>query len=466
MAGKILIVDDVATNRIVLKVKLAAACYETLQAEDGATALRLAQEAVPDLIVLDVMLPDLDGLAVCRRLRADPATCNIPVIVVTALDDIATRLRAFEAGADDFLPKPIDDGLLLARLRSLMRAREAEAELRLRDDTCRELGFAEPVAAYELPALVALIAPETATALHWRTGLVPLLDDRLEVMSRAGALAEAPGRPSPDAFVIAIDPAAPPADRLRLMSELRSRPATRHAAVCVVLPEALREMAAMALDLGASDLLIAPFDPRELALRLKTLLRRKRLGDRLRASVRDGLRLAATDPLTGLYNRRYALPHLSRIAERAVQTGRRFAVMVLDLDRFKTVNDSFGHGAGDAVLVAVAHRLADNLRAVDLLARIGGEEFLIALPDSGLETARITAERLCRLVEAQPIALPDGAGTITVTLSIGLAICEPRDCTAHDTAPDILRLIDRADKALLDAKAEGRNQVTVSRPAA
>jgi two-component system cell cycle response regulator len=475
MTGTILIVDDVETNRIVLKVKLAAACYQTLQAADGISALAIARRAQPDLILLDVQLPDLSGIEVCRQLRAERETRDIPVIMVTSAHDRAARRAALRAGADDFLSKPVDEAMLMARMRSLLRARETEAELRLRDDTSREMGFAEPGPEWQAPGTIALVAADAGTAAGWRTALAPHLSDRLVVVPHETALAETSS--APDVYLIAADLAAR-GDGLRLMSELRSRVPTRHSAVCILLPEAAGrsgDLAAMAFDLGANDLLLADFDPEETALRLAAQLRRKRQADRLRALLRDGLRLALTDPLTGLYNRRYALPHLARMAERARQTGRRYAVMLLDLDRFKAVNDSYGHAAGDAVLAEVAQRLLSSLRAVDLVARIGGEEFLVAMPEATLATARATAERLCRVVQAVPVALPEpalvGAGAdqvraVTVTVSIGLALGGPDPLDPRAAGEAAESVMARADAALLVAKAEGRNQVTVGRNAA
>ena len=463
MTGTVLIVDDVATNRIVLKVKMASACYGTLQAGCGAQALALARDCQPDAILLDVMLPDMPGIELCRRLKADPATCDIPVIMITSSRDGAARREALRAGADDFLSKPVQDTVLMARLRSLLRARQTEAELRLRDTTSRAFGLAEAEATFVAPGTIALVAPDAETALAWRRALAPHVADRLVMLPHGGALATA--GPVPDVYLIAAD-LARPGDGLRLMSELRSRTPSRHAAVCILLPaDTGRESdtAAMALDLGAGDLLPADFDPEETALRLTAQLRRKRQADRLRASVRSGLRLAVTDPLTGLYNRRYALPHLARMSERAQATGRPYAVMLLDLDRFKTVNDTFGHAAGDAVLAEVARRLSHSLRPADLVARIGGEEFLIAMPDVRLDVARAAAERLCRVVEAQPIALSDG-GAVSVTVSIGLSLGGPG--AGNGAAEPAQGAMARADAALLAAKAEGRNKVTVGRTAA
>ncbi|MBI1219739.1 MAG: diguanylate cyclase [Rhodobacteraceae bacterium] len=461
MTGRVLVVDAVSTNRIVLKVKLTDACYEVLQAASGRAGLEVARRELPDLILIAPDLPDIDGVEVCRRLRADAPTRTIPIVMLTAGTDAAARLAALAAGADDFLSKPCDDQVLLARLRSLLRAREAEAELSLRETTGRELGFAEPETGFVAPALIALVAGRSEGALRWRSLLAPLLPHRLVVQSRAETLADT--GPAPDVFVIAAD-LDRSGDGLRLLSDLRSRAPTRHSGICIALPGGAPDLAATAFDLGANDLVTLPFDPQELALRIETLVRRKRLMDRLRASVRDELRASVRDPLTGLFNRRYALPHFARVADRAHAAGKAFAVMVLDLDRFKAVNDRWGHAAGDAVLVEVARRLGDNLRAVDLLARIGGEEFLVVMPDTGLAEARGAAERLCRIVEQSPFALPGGAGMLRVTLSIGLAVggVAP-EVTAPATVAEVLT---RADLALLTAKAEGRNKVTVSMNAA
>lgn len=165
MSGRILIVDDVATNRIVLKGKLSAACYRVLQAETGRVALRIAEREAPELILLDLELNDTDGVAVCGRPRANPATRTIPIVMLTASSDLADRLRALAAGVDDFLTRPVDEPLLLARLGSLLRARETEAVLSLREMTGHELGFAEDAPAFEGPALIAFVAARRADAM-------------------------------------------------------------------------------------------------------------------------------------------------------------------------------------------------------------------------------------------------------------------------------------------------------------
>jgi len=462
MVGKILIVDDVSTNRIVFKVKLTAASYEPLLAADGASCLQIARDRQPDLILLDLDLPDMSGTEVLRRLRADPMTRRIPVVMFSAACDPVARMQALQAGADDFLTKPIDDQTLLARLRSFMRARDYVEDLEPAEGGLGLLGLSEPAAAFEMPGLVALVTQRPETALQLRKDLSAHTQNRfvirgLDEVFRDGDTAAT----TPDVYVIDADAGGAGAG-LRLMSELRSRQTSRYAAFCILNREPGPGNAAMAFDLGANDQVTAPVDPAEMALRLRTLLRRKRDGDRMRASVQDGLRLAMIDPLTGLHNRRYGIAQLAAIAERAQADGNPFGVMVADLDRFKSVNDKWGHAAGDAVLIEVAARLGANLRASDLLARIGGEEFLIALPGTSLAEARDVAQRLCLSVEETPIALPGGA-QVTVTISIGLAISA--DAQACSAAP-VADLVDRADRALLTAKSQGRNQVNISRTAA
>lgn len=460
MAGRILIADDVAINRIVLKVKLMAACYEVLQASNGAEAIECARTDAPDLILLDLLMPDMDGVAVCKQLKDDPLTAHIPIIMVTAHNDNTLKINALRAGADEFMTKPLDELTLLARVRSLLRARDTDEELRLRDSTCRELGFAEKAAGFTPPSTIAMIAAKPETAISWKAALGKTLNDKVIVTPKEQVLSQTKAKDAPDVYVIACD-LAKPDEGLRLMSELRSRPETRHSAIIMVIPKGEHSKSATALDLGANDLMFEGFDPEEMVLRLKTQIKRKGQADQLRETVRDGLRMAVIDPLTGLYNRRYAMPHLARIAERAKSTGRPYAVMVLDIDRFKSVNDTYGHAAGDVVLQVVASRIKDNLRGVDMVARIGGEEFLVVMPDTQLDDARQTAERLCRVIDSSPIALANGKGSADISLSIGVSMGG-----VHGAVRTIDQLIESADRALYLAKSDGRNQVIFSRSAA
>ena len=269
----------------------------------------------------------------------------------------------------------------------------------------------------------------------------------------------------PDAFVLVIQPGAA-MDMLGLLATIRSHASTRHSAIMVVQMDADPRVGAQLLDMGANDLMGFDRDPAELALRLDTLMTRKRMSDALRDTVRSGIEAAVIDPLTGLHNRRYAMPHLARIADRAAQQNKPFAVMVADMDHFKRINDVYGHAAGDAVLVETAQRLRENLRAVDLVARIGGEEFLIVLPGVGLTNAKKAAHRLCKMIRKTPFTVPGDHGPITGTISIGMTVCDPAQSSQKGHLVTPAALLDRADRALYGAKAEGRDRVILERPAA
>jgi two-component system cell cycle response regulator len=463
MNGKILIVDDVATNRIVLKVKLGAAGYRVSLATDGADCLNQAAQYRPDLILLDLHLPDMTGIEVVTRLRRDALTRRIPVVMFSSASDPLARMAALRAGADDFLAKPIADQTLMARLRNLMRQRDSVLSFEERVDGLDLFGFAEPAAAFESPGLVALVTENAETALHLRHCLQAHSPDRFVLMNRGELFSDhTPPGGVPDVYLIEADHSGP-GGGLRLMSDLLSRPLSRHSAFCVLNTSSEAANAAMAFDLGAQDQVDLSHSPSEVAVRLHGLVRRKREADRLRSSVQDGLRLAMFDPLTGLHNRRYGLAQLTAIAERAQVDQTDFAVMVLDLDRFKAVNDTWGHASGDAVLVEVAARLAANLRASDLLARIGGEEFLVALPATSQAEAQAVAERLCRAVDEVPVPLPDGL-SLAITISIGMVIAGDR--LARSGEEPVAQLIDAADRALMKSKEAGRNQVTISLQAA
>ncbi|MBL4916381.1 diguanylate cyclase [Szabonella alba] len=467
MPGKILVVDDVATNRIVFKVKLGAACYVPILAANGSDCLTLARERQPDLILLDMNLPDIGAPQILRSLRADPATAAIPTVILSSETDPGRRMAAFAAGADDFLPKDVGDEEFLARLRNLLREYETIRGQETGMATMHALGFAESQMEFAPSGSVAIVTPRRESGMHLRHLLAPHLADRMTVLSREQALAEVghDDGPIPDIFLLEAD-SQDPLGHLRHLSELRSRHVTRHSAICILMRD--RDgLPAMCFDMGANDCIGAGTDPREIALRLTRIMARKRAADRVRASVRDGLRLALIDPLTGLHNRRYALSRLEGVAETARLTGGSFAVMVVDLDRFKSVNDHFGHAAGDAVLVETARRLGAGVRASDLVARIGGEEFLVVLPGADLMQAGPVAQRLCQSIKERDFELPGGA-RIGVTCSIGLATSDGSAVLPEGIlgAGDIGCVIDRADRALLQAKTDGRDKVTISRDAA
>ncbi len=455
MPGRILIVDDTASNRLILRAKLSSAYYDVLLAENGTQALEMARREQPDMILLDVMMPDLDGHQVCKLLKADREMAHIPVIMVTGANSTEERLKGLEAGADDFLTKPVNDLALFARVRNLMRTKVMFDELRLRDSTSRDLGLGDFLDGIDdadaTPGTVMIVPPDLATGHGWGQKLNATLGVQVIETSGEREAANLGLLERPDVYVVHHRLMAG-GDGLRLVSALRARTETRHSAIILIVAQDGLAAAAQGLELGASDYIIEPFDMNEMVARLRSQMRRKKLSDQLRTNVRAGLKLAVIDPLTGLFNRRYATQHMSGIIERSQASGQPFAVMIMDLDRFKSVNDRWGHDAGDAVLTEFSRRLRENVRGVDLVARLGGEEFLLVMPDTTAETAAAAAERVRIAVENVPFAIPGESAVIHVTVSIGAAV-SGLACNGADA------LIKDADTALYSAKEGGRNRV-------
>jgi two-component system cell cycle response regulator len=454
MSGKILIVDEVATNRIVLKVKLSAAHFDVIQATGGADALRVAARDRPDVILVSAALADMDCADFLGALRARADLAATPVLTVLPADAAETRMQALRAGADDVIARPFDDEVLLARLRALLRQHGALQDLRVHSAPIGPAGFADAGGLFQAQGRIALIAPDKRDALTLRARLDKVTRHDLTASDAASAVSA----PAPDVFVIALGPGEQDAG-LRLMAELRAAPLARHSRIMVLVPEGAARLTATLLDMGASDVIAGTIDTGELALRMARQIRYKRATDDLRDHLQDGMRAAITDPLTGLHNRRFALPFLQRLADSAT---RPFAVMLADLDHFKRINDQHGHLVGDRVLAHVAGLLRRTLRDTDMIARIGGEEFLIVLPDTDRDAARASADRLCRMVRLTPLPSREGAGAVPVTISIGVTLALP-----GAQGPGAEALIDQADRALYCAKARGRDTVRLAaRPAA
>ncbi len=460
MSGRILIIDPVATNRIVLKVKLLTAQYNVFPCATLQDAYRIISTTPIDLIVAEMAMLTESFHDFYAQITQFSDGLQIPLIGIGHFDSAERRLAALRMGASEVMNKPLSDSFLMARIRSLLRARNTEAELRLRDDTSRALGFAESAAAYSLPARVALVAPPTGRSVALARTLTAALNVEVRV-TPVEAILSRDARSAPDLCILDFRTVALTGEEGRLfqlISELRSRSDTRHAAQLVLAPSKGSLMAAMVLDLGADEVVPDFATGSEIAIRASNLLVHRARQQRLRDTLHHGVHAAITDALTGLYNRRYALSYLQNLADRDPQDAQDFALMVLDIDHFKRINDTWGHSNGDKVLASVAKTLQGHIRAVDLLARIGGEEFLIAMPETSEVEARQAAERLRDIIQSHPVEI-DSCGTrVPVTLSIGVAM--------GGRTNSIEATIECADAALYSSKSAGRNTVTFSVPAA
>jgi two-component system cell cycle response regulator len=452
VSARVLVVDDIPANVKLLEARLSAEYFDVVTASNGAQALEICARARCDIVLLDVMMPDMDGFEVCRRLKASPATHFVPVVMVTALDGPSDRVRGLEAGADDFLTKPVSDVVLIARVRSLTRLKMMTDELRLRAATSLEIGVQAP--------------ERDAVADTGKGGRILLVDDRASSYERLASVLSAEHSvdvetdPSEALFhaaennydLLIVSLGLENFDGLRLCSQARSLERTRHVPILAIADAKSNARLLRGLEIGVNDYLLRPVDKNELLARARTQVRRRRYTDHLRDNVQNSIEMAVTDGLTGLHNRRYMESHLVTLAEQASLRGKPLALMMLDIDFFKSINDSYGHDAGDDVLREFAVRIRKSIRGIDLACRYGGEEFVIVMPETDLHVASIVAERLRRSIAGEPFAVHKGARQIDVTISIGLSILERKG----EPVADVLK---RADIALYRAKHDGRNRV-------
>jgi two-component system cell cycle response regulator len=449
MTARVLVVDDVEANVRLLEAKLQFEYYTVMTAFSGEEALGVARERNPDVILLDVMMPGLDGYETCRRLKAHPDTAHIPVIMVTALDERADRLRGLEVGADDFLSKPIDDVMLLARVRSLARHKSLMDELRVREAVGRRFGVIDPGGARDVGQAARILIIEEDVRRGERLKAALMQQQRPVLMHEVDAIGPG-GQSSVELMIISMGGRA--FDGLRLAARVRGQDGTRSLPILAIVDETDQDKARKALELGVNDFIYRPVDEEELQARVRTLVTRKRYVDSLRNAVDQSMEKAVTDQLTGLHNRRYMEANLKAHLNRARRGGPQVSVLITDIDHFKRVNDLFGHDAGDDVIREFAARLASNFRPQDLACRFGGEEFVVIMPDTSTDDAIMIAERLRASIEMAPFKIGKQRDDLTVTCSVGVAFGEPGD----EGADAVLK---RADQALYAAKQGGRNRV-------
>jgi len=450
MTARVLVVDDILSNVKLLEAKLSAEYFEVVTAFNGEQALARIAAETPDIVLLDVMMPGMDGFEVCRRIKGNSKTAHIPVVMVTALDQPSDRVAGLEAGADDFLTKPVDDTALFARVRSLVRLKMMTDELRMREETGQNMGLADAgeTMVEPDPSGRILVVEDRPESVAWFRASLEPKNEVVDVNNFDEALVRTRGG---DFDLIVVSLGIKAFDGLRLCSNMRSVPEARNTPVLVLVNEGENRKLAQALDMGVNDYLMRPVDKNELMARVRTQLRKKRYADKLRHNMQLSLEMAITDQLTGLHNRRYMARHLDTLMKNAGPT-KPISFLVMDIDFFKSINDTHGHDSGDEVLRDFAGRISANVRGIDLACRYGGEEFVVVMPDTDTDFAFTVAERLRQSVESVNFPLTRVPGGIKVTVSIGLAC----SLGGADTAASLLH---RADQALYRAKREGRNRV-------
>jgi two-component system cell cycle response regulator len=451
VTARVLIVDDIPTNVRLLEARLSAEYYDVLTASSGPEALEICARGDVDIILLDVMMPGMDGFEVCSRLKVGKKTSHIPVLMVTALDQPSDRVHGLEVGADDFLTKPVDDVQLMARVKSLVRLKALTDELRARAVTGQEIAIEDALRAMDTVnsegGSILVVDSDPRQAERIRGYLAAA--NRVDILSNPADAALAVSGGEYELALVSMT--LGDFDPLRVCSQMRTAELTRTLPIILIAEEGDRPRVVRGLDLGVNVFIMRPIERNELLARVRTQIKRQRYAVELRQSVTNTLALAVTDELTGLYNRRYFDRHLSIMLEKAREQGRDMAVMLIDMDYFKSVNDTHGHDTGDSVLREFADRLRRNIRGVDLACRFGGEEFVVLMPDTDWRQAQGVAERVRQAVAEKGFATGSGR-PLSLTVSVGLALNESETDT-----PEIM--LKRADVALYRAKREGRNRV-------
>ena len=449
MSARVLVVDDIEQNRKLLQDKLKNEYFHVITAVDGQDAIDKALAEEPDVILMDVMMPKLNGVEACRQLKMDPRTEHIPIVLVTALNEREDRLRGLGAGADDFLTKPVNDLHLLSRVRALTKYKMVADELRKREASGKRIGVIDVVTSGRAsePARILVVDENERQARR----ICRYLEGLHRPISHSEAMQLGISGSMVDLLIVSLSNEK--LDGLRLCAYFRSLESTRDLPIIVVAEPDDEKKAVRALDLGASDIVIKPIDAEELSARVKTQVRKKRYLDALRARLDQSMELAVTDQLTGLHNRRYMRVQLEQFVKRANMGGQHVSILLADIDHFKKINDIHGHGAGDDVLREFGRRLRENIRPIDLACRYGGEEFVIIMPETTQALAQAAGERIRHLIGEMPFAIGRG-DLLTVTMSGGVATV-----IAPDDGVDAL--IKRADEALYRAKGNGRNLIEV-----
>lgn len=460
MGAKILVVDDSRHMRdFIADTVLRPAGYDVLTATEGKSALRLTLEHLPDLIIADLQMPGLSGLELKQALAAAGNTA--PLILVTAEGSESIASQATLAGVAYYLPKPVDVDVMLAAIgqalavERLKRERaEALAALEKRVhqlETLQAIGRAL-TGALELNQVLTFVVEAAVRLTSADGGALFLLDER------GAQLALRAARGPDDESARAVREIAQDALAARVVganqAEFWRPPAGQPAPPglptypTLYVPLRLREhmLGTLAVDSRRSGRGFADSDLGPLSA----------LADYAAVAIANARLFAElqlqsiTDSLTGLFNRRHVFALAEREFQRARRFGRPLSAIMLDVDHFKQVNDTYGHAAGDQVLAEVARRLRASIRAIDLIGRYGGEEFVLVLPETELAGAGLLGERLRLAIAAAPVSTVGGA--LAVTASLGVATTRP-------DVSDVAALINQADQALYSAKQAGRNRV-------
>jgi len=432
--GKILVVDNSSENLSLLIRILESRGYTAKGVDNGANAIDLARADPPNLILLDIAMPDMDGYETCAVLKSDPRTNNIPIIFISALDDLDAKVKAFEAGGVDYIIKPVGMEEVEARVgihlaNQILNSRLKESNLELAQ-RIGELTHSQSLLQERENKLKAFInaLPNLSIVYDEEGRYLEVLSSQPELL-RAGV------------------------DELKnhTIREVMPEEISRDMMNVILKTIETGETQVMEYKLNVMDGNDHWFEGRCALMEKddsghgKVVFIATEISERVQL-FEEVQRLATFDPLTGCLNRRHFLTLANQELHRSLRYQRPLSILMIDIDHFKLINDLHGHAVGDKVLCSLVDVCKSNLRNADIISRHGGEEFVALLPETQIEMAYIVAERLRIAVENMEII--ESGQEFSITISVGISSLEFDN--GHDET--IEALIHRADQAMYDAK--------------
>ncbi len=453
---RILIVDDDPTSLKMLESMLPADRYSVFRAINGEEALESAFNQPPDLILLDIMMPGIDGYEVTRKIKKDKRTKDIPVIIITSLNESESKVKGMEEGAEELLCKPVHSTELLARVRSMLRLKEYRDQLAIRTLSGKSFGVMPKfkdeeihIKEEEMPQI--LLVEDTEVDAKIVEKALEGEPFKLTTVKNGKGVFPIIGKKAID--LVLLDILLPDVNGFEICRRLKKE----HKDIQVVIMTCLDdpESKIKGVELGADDFLVKPIVGRVLRARVRTLLEKKVNLDSLRNHYQEAESRSRQDWLTGLYNHGYFQEFLGCELKRSLEQGFPVSLIMIDVDNFKSYNDTLGHSAGDVILREMGQILRNNVREVDFVARYGGEEFAVVLPYVHREDAITIAERIHRAMTSHEFFHDESIKMGNPTVSMGIAVFPDEASNKED-------LITQADSMLYLAKKSGKNQYCIS----
>jgi len=448
MPGRILIAETGTNNRISLKTLLSAEYFEVICVEDSSHLLRSVLKFHPDIILMSTQFGEIDGYETCKKLKLNAYSAHIPVVLHANQSSDIDWTKALGHLVDDIRRYPFDRMGLINQLRHMYRKKVEIDVLKNHANVTQQFGFND-------------ITVETANNRLHKVNVTLINDPENETnfdlnsdighLHRLSSVCVSNQLNSKTELIVFQNAAA----HFKLLSDVDAAPETRDIPKLCLVGEGDQAAQNRLFELGADECLPADAQNDHIWARIQSIIAIHRHKKELQNLLNERVKEACFDPLTGLYNRRHAERYMSLCFSNAKKDHRNLVAMMLDIDNFKAVNDTLGHSGGDAILRDLTDRLSTNLRPIDMLARIGGEEFLLIVPDASSTRAHIIAQRLLKLVAQTPFTVQGGKVSQDVTISIGIAHLN----SDHKDASD---LIECADKALFKAKQQGRNRAHIA----